>query len=136
MDKIEIKQLRNRLEVQRQELTQSLRQLDRETRALDIDGTQDAADQCVSSMSRESLFQQSSQRRTVLRKVEAALRRMDEGSFGECVNCGEEIAARRLHALPWTQCCLHCQEQIEQAGSGAAPVRSFAVPVAMGRRAE
>lgn len=122
MNKTEISQLKKKLEAQRLELMSSLRQLDRETRSIEIDTTQDAADLSVSSMSKEALFQQSSQRRIVLRRIEAALQSMDEGSFGQCVGCGEEIPTRRLNALPWTQRCIRCQEEIEQqAGSAGAP---------------
>jgi DnaK suppressor protein len=128
-DKLEIGQLRKKLELQRQEVRHFLKQLEEEMRSLDVDSAQDPADQCVSSISKESLFQQSSQRRTSLRLIEAALRRMDEGAFGECVGCGGEIPIRRLHALPWTQFCLRCQEAIEQE-VGARPGRSFAPPLA------
>lgn len=124
MNKTEVSQLRKKLETQRLEIMSSLRQLDQETRSIEVDTTQDAADLSVSSMSKEALFQQSSQRRTVLRRIEAALQSMDDGTFGECVGCGEEIPTRRLNALPWTQRCLRCQEEIEQqAGiAGAGPV--------------
>jgi DnaK suppressor protein len=118
MEKTKIEQFSHDLEIQRREILGSLRQLEQETRSLEIESTQDAADQCVTSMSKEALFQQSSQRRTILRRIEAALRRIDDGSFGVCVNCGNDIPARRLQALPWTQFCLQCQEEIEQQGHG------------------
>ena len=41
--------------------------------------------------------------------VEAALRRLDEGSFGICRRCGNQIAAERLEALPWAALCIDCQ---------------------------
>jgi|SRR5580698_3711165 DnaK suppressor protein len=129
MEKTKIKQFSQDLEVQRQEILQSLKHLEQETRSLEIDTTQDAADLCVSSMSKEALFQQSSQRRTILRRIEAALRRVDEGSFGVCVNCGNDIPARRLQALPWTQFCLQCQEEIEQQGRGSLS-QPFPTPAA------
>ena len=118
MEKVKIEQFGQNLENQRLEILRSLKQLEEETRSLEIDSTQDTADLCVSSMSKEALFQQSSQRRTVLRRIEAALRRIDDGSFGVCVNCGNDIRARRLLALPWTQFCLQCQEELEEQGHG------------------
>ena len=39
-----------------------------------------------------------------------ALRRIDNGEFGVCVDCEEAISAKRLAALPWAVCCLGCQE--------------------------
>lgn len=130
MDKLEIGQLRKKLELQRQEVVRFLRQLEQETRSLDVDSAQDSADQCVSSMSKEQLFQQSSQRRTSLRLIEAALRRIDDGTFGECAGCGGEIPTRRLQALPRTQFCLRCQEAIERE-RGSAPARPFLVSSAV-----
>jgi DnaK suppressor protein len=128
MDKWELGQIRKKLELQRQEIMQLLRQLEQETRSLPIDSAQDTADQSVSSVSKESLFEQCSQRRTVLRLIEAALRRIDDGSFGECAGCGGDIAARRLQALPWTQFCLRCQETIEAEVGVRVHARRFALP--------
>jgi DnaK suppressor protein len=131
MDKSEIGQLRKKLELQRREVLGFLRQLEEEMRALDVDSAQDSADQCVSSISKEQLFQQSSQRRTSLRLIEAALRRIDDGNFGECAGCGGEIPTRRLQALPWTQFCLRCQEAVERERGSSPPARPFLVSSAV-----
>ena len=45
-----------------------------------------------------------------LTQVGDALRRMDDGEYGICVECEEAISAKRLAAVPWAACCLHCQE--------------------------
>lgn len=55
-------------------------------------------------------------RETLLRKrrrLEAALRRLDEGSFGVCCQCGEAMAAERLDADPAAPFCARCQLDIE-----------------------
>jgi len=114
MTKKEFKELRERLEKQLQEVQGFLGRLGQETRELELDVPQDSADRSVASLSQETLFEQASQRRQQLRRIEGALRRMDEGSFGTCQVCEKEIARRRLEALPWTQHCLECQEMIEQ----------------------
>lgn len=113
MKRIGIEQLRQKLEMQREEVRQFLGRLKHET-SLDLDSAHDNADRCVISLSKESLFEKSSQRRTLLRLIEAALRRIGDGSFGVCVTCGDAIQDRRLEALPWTQFCLRCQEAIEE----------------------
>ena len=46
----------------------------------------------------------------LLREIDAALRRLEQGRFGACELCGEEIPERRLRALPWTRLCLRCAE--------------------------
>jgi DnaK suppressor protein len=44
-----------------------------------------------------------------LAQVEAALRRLDEGTFGTCTSCGRPIAPERLEAIPWAAYCIDCQ---------------------------
>lgn len=47
--------------------------------------------------------------------VEAALKRIDDGSYGICTDCGAEIPAARLHAAPETPRCVSCQQKFEQS---------------------
>ena len=48
-----------------------------------------------------------------LAKVDDALRRLDEGAYGHCFECGEEIAEARLRALPFAVRCKDCEEARE-----------------------
>lgn len=61
----------------------------------------------------------------LLRDVRAALERLAEGSYGVCLNCGEEIRGARLFAVPWAAYCIRCQETMEleqePASRGATP---------------
>ena len=50
-----------------------------------------------------------------LHKIEEALRRLDESTFGYCFECGEEISERRLRALPFAVRCKDCEEAREMA---------------------
>jgi DnaK suppressor protein len=45
--------------------------------------------------------------------ITAALARLDEGDYGRCQECGEEISEKRLRALPFATCCKNCQEAVE-----------------------
>src|SRR3954454_18723083 len=47
----------------------------------------------------------------ILQAIEEALRRIDKGTYGVCRDCGEEIAAPRLNAIPWTRVCITCKEK-------------------------
>ena len=47
----------------------------------------------------------------ILQAIEDALRRVDEGTYGLCRDCGEPIAAARLAAIPWTRVCISCKEK-------------------------
>ncbi len=46
----------------------------------------------------------------LLEEVEAALRRIEDGSYGVCGGCRNAIPARRLQALPWARYCVSCAE--------------------------
>jgi len=48
-----------------------------------------------------------------LRNARAALRRIQEGSFGMCQECDQEIHLKRLAAVPWAPFCIRCQEAID-----------------------
>jgi DnaK suppressor protein len=50
-----------------------------------------------------------------LNKIHAALRRLDEGSYGDCFECGDEISEARLRALPFAVRCKECEEARETA---------------------
>jgi DnaK suppressor protein len=47
----------------------------------------------------------------ILQAIEEALCRMEQGTYGICRDCGEEIAPARLTAIPWTRACIACKEQ-------------------------
>jgi DnaK suppressor protein len=49
-----------------------------------------------------------------LRHARAALRRIEEGSFGTCQECDEDIHPKRLAAVPWTAFCIRCQEAADR----------------------
>ena len=50
-----------------------------------------------------------------LNKIDAALRRLDDGSYGDCFECGDEISEARLRALPFAVRCKECEEARETA---------------------
>lgn len=73
--------------------------------------------QSVGRLSRQDALQQQAmakaqetRRLAELRKIDATLVRMDEGEFGYCASCGEEIALRRLQIDPTTTRCVACIE--------------------------
>jgi DnaK suppressor protein len=88
--------------------------LGNEARALDVESPHDVTDQSISSLERESLFEQGNQLWTTARRIDDALRRIRTCTFGRCVSCGDDIQMSRLEAIPWTQYCRRCQERLEQ----------------------
>ena len=65
------------------------------------------------STEREMEFALDARENDELRMVDAALRRIDAGSYGQCIDCGVEIPAARLHAAPEAARCITCQEKVE-----------------------
>ena len=114
MEKAEVQQYRWKLESGRQDALRLLDGLVSEARALDVHTPQDTGDQSIGSLAKESLFQQTCQYKRLVRKIEAALRRIADGTYGICVTCADDISRKRLEALPWTDCCLRCQEIAER----------------------
>lgn len=114
IDSSEILRRRRILETERLEAMRSLDRLEDETREVDFDGPKDVGDICITNLSKEALFQQRDDRQLRVRMTEAALARIQQGTFGVCVSCGDDINPRRLEALPWTQYCLRCQQRLEQ----------------------
>jgi DnaK suppressor protein len=51
-----------------------------------------------------------------LERVEAAITRLADGTFGACLRCGRPIAPERLEALPWAAYCIECQRVVRRAG--------------------
>ena len=59
----------------------------------------------------------------LLREVEDALRRIQQGSYGVCYECEEPISTKRLDAVPWAKFCVSCQELVAaraESGIGEA----------------
>ena len=61
-----------------------------------------------------------SARREVM-QIDAALRRLDEGEYGQCIDCGQEIPVERLRALPFTLRCEKDEEERERSLRGNTP---------------
>ena len=114
MDKKKLETFRKKLETRRNELRHMVVRNQQDGRTADDEATQDVADRAASSYNKEFLFSQSSNDRALLNMVDGALKRIREGSFGECVSCGKEINAKRLDAVPWTRHCIECQEKAEK----------------------
>lgn len=114
MEKKKLDTFRKKLEERQHALRRTVSRTEEDGRIADQDSAQDIADRAANSYTKEFLFSVSNNERQVLNMVETALQRIREGTFGECVNCGNEINAKRLEAVPWTRYCIACQEKKEQ----------------------
>lgn len=79
----------------------------------------DAADIASEESSREFSLRLHEHERQTIGAIRAALRRIEEGEYGYCVACGEDIGERRLMARPMTTHCIDCKTEAEMRGRDA-----------------
>ena len=114
MTKTELNKYRNILEDKQAELEQVIRNRE----AITIEKSPDALDEVQHAAERELAIRNLDRESNLLRNVRGALRRLNDGSFGTCVHCEEEISPKRVAAVPWTPYCIQCQEMADRNSSG------------------
>jgi RNA polymerase-binding protein DksA len=72
------------------------------------------ADTATITYERELDFTLEDNEERLLEEIDAALKRVEEGTYGTCSNCSTEIPVERLEALPWATTCIDCQRQQER----------------------
>ena len=72
------------------------------------------ADSATATLNREIDYTLEENSTAVLTAIDAALERIDEGTFGTCQRCGNPIAPERLEARPWATLCIDCKRREEQ----------------------
>ena len=105
MDPQLVEAARRTLEVERERLRRELAEEVEHPRV--AHGAQTAAATEVSESQRGEQLREREERHLV--QIEAALKRIADGSFGLCAGCGKPIAPERLEALPWATDCIGCQ---------------------------
>lgn len=115
-----VRRFKERLLQQKRHLERSNLSIVEQGRETIAEEAQDTADQAVFSYQKELLFTRGTHDHGQLSLVTRALERLKEGSFGECMECGSEIGAKRLEALPWTPYCIDCQEKVERGDLSGA----------------
>jgi DnaK suppressor protein len=100
MDSVETKSLRKKLEQAKSELGHRAARKAEEGREPRPEDGFDPADRALATYRKELTFTQSENETELLKMVDGALGRMDDGSYGQCLSCGQEISPKRLHAVP------------------------------------
>ena len=126
MKTVELDRFRKILNARQSELSDGRRNREAvaiETSADELDRIQHAQERdfAMEALDRESLRS---------REIRAAMERVDNGSFGICLNCEEEISARRLAAVPWAALCIICQEVAERIASDSHEQDEQVLPTA------
>lgn len=74
----------------------------------------DPADRATAESDRSFTLRIRDRERRLIRKIQAALQRLEDGSYGICDECGEEINVERLKARPVTRLCINCKSKQEE----------------------
>ncbi len=95
-------------------------ELDRLLRKRDdiaIEKSADQMDEIQSASERELAIRNVDRESGLLREVKAAMRRIQDGTFGTCMECESAISPKRLTAVPWAPRCIRCQEATDREGT-------------------
>jgi DnaK suppressor protein len=102
------------LEAHRADLTALDQSVREAADTVELDQTRQGRLSRMDALQQQAMANESNRRRTLeLNRIEAALRRIEQGEFGECRHCGEPIATGRLEADPTASLCVACAEAAE-----------------------
>jgi len=117
--------LRSMLEERRQEVHDKLRSL-REAVPVDAAEVRDAEERSVDDFVTEVDFALMQMKSDTLKRIDQAMSRLEQGTYGRCEECDREISANRLTALPFAALCRECQENTESTARAEREARAFA----------
>lgn len=115
MNKAQLKKFKTMLEEKRDEIVKKAKQTLSEDMMLDANDLPDEMDLASSEYLQSFTFRLRGREKSFLDKIEKALAKIEDGSFGNCEECGEEITVKRLEARPETTLCIRCKEDQERA---------------------
>jgi len=98
------------LEAKKTELSYSLRNRDE----IVIEKAPDALDEVQQMGEREIAVRNLDRDSGMMRLIRRALARIENGSYGVCLQCEEDIPLKRLKAVPWADFCIACQERADR----------------------
>ena len=117
---LDTEHFRKRLLEERKRVQEAIDYLHEENPGSIQDETQDSTadnhpgDMATVTFDRELDYSLEENEGRLLQAINAALMRMDDGTYGICVSCGQPIATERLEALPWTTQCIDCKRKEER----------------------
>ncbi len=110
-------ELKKILEDRRKEMMSQVQERMRDVRTegagSTVQGVLDAAESSEADIQDEIEFALIQMKAETLNKIDEALRRLEEATYGYCFECGEEVSERRLRALPFAVRCKDCEEARE-----------------------
>ena len=115
MNKAQLKKFKQLLETKRDEIIKKAKQTLSEDMMLDANDLPDEMDLASSEYLQSFTFRLRGREKYFLDKIQKALAKIEDGTFGKCDECEEEISIKRLEARPETNLCIRCKEDQERA---------------------
>lgn len=109
MRKREINKLKKELLKARDGILEGVKKMKEREKAYLADKGGDEIDRAAGNYQREVLFHLGDHEHKRLELIEDTLRKIEEGTFGTCENCGKKISNDRLKALPYARMCMKCK---------------------------
>ena len=114
LKKADLKRFKEMLEEKRNQIIQNAQSTLAEDMTLDANDLPDEMDLAQSEYLQSFTFRLRGREKVFLEKIERALVKIKDNSFGTCEECGEEISVKRLEARPETTLCIKCKEDQER----------------------
>jgi DnaK suppressor protein len=114
LKKKDLKRFREILHEKKEEILKNAKRTLNEDMTLDADDMPDEMDLASSEYLQSFTFRLRGREKTFLKKIDHALAKIDEGTFGVCEECDEPISIKRLEARPETTLCIRCKEDQER----------------------
>jgi DnaK suppressor protein len=114
LNKKELKKFQELLEEKRAAVLDRARKTLTEDMTLDTNDLADEMDLASSEYIQSFEFRLRGREKTHLAKIDLALKKITDGTFGVCDSCGEPIGKKRLEARPETTLCIRCKEDQER----------------------
>ncbi|HSC63695.1 MAG TPA: TraR/DksA C4-type zinc finger protein [Caldimonas sp.] len=121
LDSAQLKTIGQRLALRAAQLEQDIAAARRRTDEPALSDVADAKDAAESAARAVVVDAEAARDLAELRDIAAARQRIDEGRYGTCLDCGEEIDPHRLLAQPHTLRCVACQAAVEHGRTRATP---------------
>jgi len=114
LNKKELKRFQELLEEKRRAVLERARKTLSEDMTLDADDLPDEMDLASSEYLQSFEFRLRGREKSLLTKLDLALKKIEDGTFGVCEVCEEPIGKKRLEARPETGLCIRCKEDQER----------------------
>ncbi|EFH79842.1 TraR/DksA family transcriptional regulator [Ktedonobacter racemifer] len=124
---LDLQQIKERLQAKEKEILERIKSLVEPPPPEPVDpiqaqaseGPQEFEDLAVDVQQDEQVQAIIAHQQALLQEVRNALKRLEDGTYGRCIDCGQPIPEKRLEAIPWAARCIQDEEKAQRSGLGS-----------------